>query len=95
MLDPIVEVSRSELACALVRKNVGVALIYSFSVDNDLWNGFVVKDIDIDIPVYAYLLTSNFSPLSVFAERFVRQVYKAAEDLGYETSDFPRDVVSS
>lgn len=84
-LDPFVEVSRSELACALVRRNVAVALIYSFSVDDDLWNGLEIRDIDIDIPVTAFLVTSNFSPPSDLAERFIRTARAAALEFGYES----------
>jgi DNA-binding transcriptional LysR family regulator len=83
-LDPIVEVTRSDIACALAKRGVGVALIYSFSVDDEMFNGLEVRELDADIPVFTYLVTSKFSPLSPLAERFVERVCKAAEDYGYE-----------
>lgn len=85
-LDPIVEVTRSEVACALVRREVGVALVYSFSVDENLWGDLVVKEIDIDIPVLTYLITSNFSSLSPHATRFVEILCEEAVALGYARS---------
>lgn len=83
-LDPIVEVSRSEIACALASRNVGVALVYSFSVDNEMWPGLEIKEIDIDIPVLTYLITSKFSPISPLSARFIELVCESAENSGYE-----------
>ncbi|WP_083944193.1 MULTISPECIES: LysR substrate-binding domain-containing protein [unclassified Variovorax] len=82
--DPIVEVSRSDIACALARRGVGVALVYSFSVDDDAWAGLEVRDIHVDIPVFAYLITSKFSPLSSLSARFVEFLCNSAESFGYE-----------
>lgn len=83
-LDPVVEVTRSEIACALVRRNVGVALVYSFSVDNALWNGLEIKEIEPVIPVLTYLITSKFALPSALATRFIETVCQSAVSFGYE-----------
>jgi DNA-binding transcriptional LysR family regulator len=83
-LDPIVEVTRSEIACALVSRNVGVALVYSFIGDSEMWTGLEIKEIDIDIPVLTYLITSKFSPISPLSARFIEVVCESAASFGYE-----------
>lgn len=82
-LNPIVEVSRSDVACGLVHRRVGVALVYSFTVDHNLWSEVVVKEIEVDIAVSTYLITSRFSPLSNLQSRFVETICREAVALGY------------
>jgi len=71
---PIVEINRSELACALVHQGVGVALVNSFCVDEAIWKGLAVKAINLDIPASIFLITSRFETLSEDSREFVAAI---------------------
>lgn len=63
-VSPIIEINRSELACALVHQGIGVALVNSLCVDAAIWSGLVVKPLDINIYASVFLATSRFEQLS-------------------------------
>lgn len=69
---PLVEINRSEQACALVHEGVGVALVNELCVDEELWKGLVIRQVDLELPVAVYLITSAFEPLRRECETFVR-----------------------
>lgn len=69
---PLVEINRSEQACALVHEGIGVALVNQFCVDEELWSGLVMRPVDLDIPVAVHLITSAFEPLRPDCAAFVR-----------------------
>lgn len=77
-INPIVEINRSELACALVHQGVGVALVNSFCVDEAIWKGLAVKAISIDIPASIFLATSRFETLSEESREFVATIQTLA-----------------
>lgn len=63
-VQPIVEINRSELACALVHQGVGVALVNSWCVDQAIWRGLVVKPLAVDLQASVFLVSSRFEALS-------------------------------
>jgi DNA-binding transcriptional LysR family regulator len=69
---PLVEINRSEQACALVHEGVGAALVNELCVDEELWSGLTVRPVDLELPVAVYLVTSAFEPLRPECEVFVR-----------------------
>jgi len=77
---PLVEINRSEQACALVHEGVGVALVNELCVDEELWSGLVVRPIDLELPVSVYLITSSFEPLRPECDAFVRVLVEQQRD---------------
>lgn len=69
---PLVEINRSEQACALVHEGLGAALVNQLCVDEELWKGLVVRPVDMELPVAVYLITSAFEALRPECETFVR-----------------------
>ncbi len=69
---PLVEINRSEQACALVNEGLGAALVNEYCVDETLWRGLAVKSLDLDIPAAVYLLTSTFEPLRPECQAFIQ-----------------------
>jgi DNA-binding transcriptional LysR family regulator len=53
--EPIVEMNRSELACSLVHAGVGVALVNRSCVDEEIWSGLCVKEIDVKISAVHFI----------------------------------------
>jgi len=78
---PLIEINRSEQACALVNEGLGVALVNQYCVDEDLWRGLAVKRLDLDIPAAVYLLTSRFQPLRPECHAFVQTLVEDASQL--------------
>ena len=78
---PLVEINRSEQACALVHEGIGVALVNQFCVDEELWSGLAVRPVDLDIPVAVYLINSAFEPLRPECETFVRLLVRQQASL--------------
>jgi DNA-binding transcriptional LysR family regulator len=81
-LVPTVEVGRAELACALVNEKLGVTLVHNFSMNERMWNNLVMKEIDIDIPISIYLITSRFSVLSEDSMHFIETIRREANTMG-------------
>ncbi|WP_268878971.1 LysR substrate-binding domain-containing protein [Bordetella holmesii] len=73
---PLVEINRSEQACALVHEGVGVALINELCVDEELWSGLVARPVDLDFPVAVYLITSAFETLQSGCETFLQMLVR-------------------
>ncbi|MCD0501882.1 LysR substrate-binding domain-containing protein [Bordetella petrii] len=74
---PIVDVPRAELACSLVRQDVGIAIVDQFSVADDLWQGIVVRPLVEEIPIAVSLVRSRFGLLSPEAELFLSALRRA------------------
>jgi len=71
-LPAAVDVPRAELACSLVRRNVGLALVDEFSVADGVWNGLAVLPLKEDIPIEVSLIRSRFALSSPEVENFIR-----------------------
>lgn len=69
---PLVEINRSEQACALVHEGLGVALVNQLCVDEELWSGLAVRPVDLELPVAVYLINSAFEPLRPECQAFVQ-----------------------
>ncbi len=67
---PIIEVPRAELACSLVSKNVGIAIVDQFSVGNQLWRNLVVRPLAEEISIRVSLIESKFDNPSTEATKF-------------------------
>lgn len=70
-LKRVLEVPRAELACSLVCRGVGVAIVDEFSVRANPWQGVVVRPLKEDIPITVSLVQSLFSRPEVSVEQFV------------------------
>ncbi|HUG60167.1 MAG TPA: LysR substrate-binding domain-containing protein [Candidimonas sp.] len=71
---PIVDVPRAELACSLVRQNIGIAIVDQFSVAENMWNDMVVRPLIEEIPISVSLIRSKFDLSSTDADRFIEIV---------------------
>ncbi|MHA6730210.1 LysR family transcriptional regulator [Devosia sp. A369] len=71
---PVIEVDRMDLVCSMVHHGVGVGFVDSIAVDPAIWNGLVVKDIDVDIPLAIWLVSSRFEDISKEARAFVNSL---------------------
>jgi len=67
-----VDIVRAELACALVRAGVGVAIVDEFSVQQAGWPGIEVRPLEEAIPLQLSLVRSGFERPSRHAQRFMR-----------------------
>lgn len=70
--EPIVEMNRSELACSLVHAGVGVALVNRSCVDEEIWSGLCVKEIDVKISASVCLITSRFEVIPSDCKEFLQ-----------------------
>lgn len=59
-LIPIIDVPRAELACALVSKGIGIAIVDEFSVGKQLWSNLIVKPLTEDISIKVSIIESKF-----------------------------------
>lgn len=76
-----VDIVRAELACALVRAGVGVAIVDEFSVEGEGWPGVVVRPLRESIPLALSLVRSRFDTPSRHVQRFIRVLKERARDL--------------
>ncbi|MNT68467.1 DNA-binding transcriptional regulator LysR [compost metagenome] len=77
-----VDIVRAELACALVRAGVGVAIVDQFSVEGEGWPGVVVRPLRESIPLALSLVRSRFDTPSRHVQRFIRVLKEHARELG-------------
>ncbi|TDY22026.1 DNA-binding transcriptional LysR family regulator [Paraburkholderia sp. BL6665CI2N2] len=70
-ITPTIDVPRAELACALAKRALGVAIVDEFSVANDLWAGLVVRPLTASITFNVNLVCAKFSVQSRAAEQFI------------------------
>ncbi len=73
-----VDIVRAELACALVRAGVGVAIVDEFSVDHAGWPDIVVRPLKETIPLSLSLVRSRFDRPSRQVQRFMRLIKEHA-----------------
>jgi len=73
-LPTAIDVPRAELACSLVRRDVGLAIVDEFSVSDGVWNGLAVRPLTEPIPIEISLIRSRFALASVEVENFIRTV---------------------
>ncbi|MFJ2993720.1 LysR family transcriptional regulator [Pandoraea sp. NPDC087047] len=71
-ITPTIDVPRAELACALAKRALGVAIVDEFSVANGLWAGLIVKPLSASITFNVNLVTPKFSVMSRAAEQFIQ-----------------------
>ena len=72
--DVAIEITRAELAVALVRQGLGVALVDEFSVDADAMPDLVIRPLKEQIPVTLNLLRSAYDTPSLPVLNFMRLV---------------------
>jgi DNA-binding transcriptional LysR family regulator len=70
-ITPTFDVPRAELACALVKRAIGIAIVDEFSVANNLWAGLVVKPLRDAITYNINLVRPKFSVPTRTAEEFI------------------------
>jgi DNA-binding transcriptional LysR family regulator len=70
-ITPTTDVPRAELACALAKRGLGVAIVDEFSVANDLWSGIIVKPLVESICFDVNLVCPKFSVRSHPVEEFI------------------------
>lgn len=71
-ITPTIDVPRAELACALAKRALGVAIVDEFSVANGLWAGLAIKPLAASIAFNINLVSPKFSVLSRTAEEFIQ-----------------------
>lgn len=69
-LSPIIDVPRAELACSLVSKGLGIAIVDQFSVSNNLWANLVVKPLVEDISIKISIIESKFDNPGIEIKNF-------------------------
>jgi len=74
-----VDIVRAELACALVRSGVGVAIVDEFSVAGGGWPGIEVRPLREPIPLALSLVRSRFERPGRQAQRFVKLLKEHAQ----------------
>lgn len=72
VLAPAIDVPRAELACSLVNRGIGVAIVDQFSVAAHGWQNVAVRPLVEEIPIYVSLIRSKFTPPSDATEEFIR-----------------------
>lgn len=70
-LPAAVDVPRAELACSLVRRGVGLAIVDEFSVSDGVWNGLAARPLEEEIPIEVSLIRSRFTLASTDVENFI------------------------
>jgi len=70
-ITPTFEVPRAELACALAKRSLGVALVDEFCAGHDLWSGLVVKPLAQPIAYDVNLIYPKFAVRSRTVEQFI------------------------
>lgn len=68
---PQIDVPRAELACAMARRGLGVAIVDEFSVAGDIWVGIEVRPIVEEISFDVNLVFPKFNMLTRPAEEFI------------------------
>ncbi|WP_233839089.1 LysR family transcriptional regulator [Paraburkholderia sp. ZP32-5] len=71
-ITPAFEVPRAELACALARRSLGIALTDEFVASPDIWPGMVVKPFAQPITYDINLIYPKYSARSKAAEGFIQ-----------------------
>jgi len=71
---PQIDVPRAELACAMVHRGLGVAIVDEFSVSDGLWSGVEIRPIIEDILFDVNLVTPKFNSQSPQALDFIEQL---------------------
>lgn len=69
---PTFEVPRAELACALARRSLGVAVVDEFCAGDDLWAGLLIKALVEPITYNINLIYPKFSVRSNAVEQFIQ-----------------------
>jgi len=69
---PFIEINRSEQACSMVHHGLGVAFVNRYCVDEEIWSGLTVKEVELDLPAPVYLVTSSFESLSPDCLKFLK-----------------------
>jgi len=77
-----VDIERAELACALVRAGVGVAIVDEFSVGTGGWPGIAVRPLQEVIPLTLSLVRSRFDRPSRQARAFTQLLKEHARAEG-------------
>lgn len=75
----VVDIERAETACALVRRNVGMAIVDEFSVSGGSLPGIMVKPLKEDIPITVSLLRSRYARPNRHAQAFIQTIRHCAE----------------
>lgn len=75
-ITPSIEVPRAELACSLVQKGLGIAIVDEFSVRDQTWSEIEVLPLKEKITFSVSLLRSKFSELSEMSQNFIDLVHK-------------------
>lgn len=68
---PQIDVPRAELACAMARHGLGVAIVDEFSVAGDIWVGIEVRPIVEEISFNINLVSPKFNSMTRPAEEFI------------------------
>jgi DNA-binding transcriptional LysR family regulator len=71
-ITPTFEVPRAELACALARRSLGVALVDEFCAGDGLWTGLLIKPLVEPIIYNINLIYPRFSVRSNPVEQFIQ-----------------------
>jgi DNA-binding transcriptional LysR family regulator len=71
-ISPTIEAPRAELACALARQDLGVAIVDEFSVANGIWGGLTIKPLVEAIIYNVNLVSPKFSVRSRPVEEFIQ-----------------------
>jgi DNA-binding transcriptional LysR family regulator len=71
-LTPTFEVPRAELACALAKRSLGVALVDEFCAGNDLWAGLIIRPLSQPIIYDINLIYPKFTVRSRAVEQFIQ-----------------------
>jgi DNA-binding transcriptional LysR family regulator len=70
-ITPTLEVPRAELACALARRSLGVAVVDEFCAGDGLWTGLLIRPLVEPITYNINLIYPKFSVRSHAVEQFI------------------------
>ncbi|MGF6767939.1 DNA-binding transcriptional LysR family regulator [Paraburkholderia sp. GAS199] len=71
-ITPTIHAPRAELAIALARRSLGLAIVDEFSVANNIWGDLVVKPLSQKITYSVSVLTPRFAVRSRMVEQFIQ-----------------------
>jgi len=68
----VIETTNAASVCAMVRQQLGVAIINPLSAEQESGRGLVIRPINVSIPYRVMLIRPDFRPSSVFVDAFCK-----------------------
>lgn len=77
----VVETTNAASVCAMVRQQLGVAIINPLTAVAEAGNGLVIRPINVSIPYRVMLIRPDYRPSSIFVDAFCNSLIDEAQSL--------------